>query len=99
MGLADGNRYLEETFSVPVWYVVKRFDFDRVCGLPDLFEDQKSLKKQTKKNLDHSSLVIFSEAFNCPGLEAKIETLLKFICSSYNFVNNGLLLLHKTIEI
>ena len=51
MGLADGNRYLEETFSVPVWYVVKRFDFDRVCGLPDLFEDQKSLKNKQKKIL------------------------------------------------
>ena len=51
MSWADGNRYLEETFSVPVWYVVKRFDFDRVCGLPDLFEDQKSLKNKQKKIL------------------------------------------------
>ena len=35
-------------WSVPVWYVAYGFDSGTVCGQPELFNDQKSLKK-TKK--------------------------------------------------
>ena len=38
---------------VPVEYVAYRFDSGKVCGLPNLFSDQKFIEKKTKKTLTY----------------------------------------------